>query len=172
MYVRAARRILVMACWCVMAAAGPAIARGVPPGAHLRVGRTLDAAAFERAMTRVYHVDVRNVVAADVDRDGDTDVIATSDDVIVFWVNDGQGSLNSSQPSTRSHSLDGRAPAPVLGGRAREGAIVSLQGNPASMTAVAAHGAPRRAVRPLLAPHSARRGRGTVACFTPRAPPR
>src|SRR5437773_3270895 len=108
----APRRVMMfVSAWCVLAAAVPAHASGLPVGAHVQVARTFDAPAFERAISHSYHVTLKEILAADIDRDGDIDVITASDGVVVFWVNDGQGFLSSSQASTGSSSIEGGEPA-------------------------------------------------------------
>src|SRR6185369_6608059 len=42
-----------------------------------------------------YQVEFRKVVATDIDRDGDVDVLATTDRSLTVWVNDGVGHLTS-----------------------------------------------------------------------------
>ena len=104
---------------CVVAAAVPARASGLPVGALVRVTGAFDTSAFERAIAHSYHVVVKTIVAADVDRDGDMDAITASDGVVVFWVNNGQGFLTSSRPSARSSSIAGGAPADLRASRYR-----------------------------------------------------
>jgi hypothetical protein len=164
--------IFVSACWCVLAVAVPARASGLPPGAHVHVARTFDAPAFERAITHSYHVTLNEIVAADVDRDGDIDVITASDGVVVFWVNDGQGFLSSSEASGRP-SLDGGTPASVWDRGERDVDVASAQDDPQSvrLTGVYAHAPPPLAARRPLATDPALRVLETVDLSAPRAPP-
>jgi hypothetical protein len=165
--------IFVSVCWCVLAVAVPVHASGLPAGAHVHVARTFDAPAFERAITHSYHVTLNEIVAADVDRDGDIDVITASDGVVVFWVNDGQGFLSSSEASSRSSSLDGGAPAPVWDRGERDVDVASAQDDPQSvrLTGVYAHAPPLLAARRPLATDPALRVLETVDLSAPRAPP-
>ena len=158
--------------WCVLAAV-PARADDLPVGAHVQVARTFDASAFERAITRSYHITLKKVVAADVDRDGDIDVITASDGVVVFWVNDGQGFLSSSQASTRSSSVDGSAPAPGWDGGERDSDVAAVQDDPPSvpLTCACAHAPPLPAASHRLAPEPARGVLETFDRSAPRAPP-
>src|SRR6185369_8085701 len=50
-----------------------------------------DANSFARQIALSYHVDPHRVLAADIDRDGDLDVLAATDDGFKVWVNDGHG---------------------------------------------------------------------------------
>jgi hypothetical protein len=164
--------IFVSLCWWVLPVAVPARASSLPAGAHVHVARTFDAPAFERAITHSYHVTLNEIVAADVDRDGDIDVITTSDGVVVFWVNDGQGFLSSSEASSRP-SLDGGAPAPVWDRGERDVDVASAQDDPQSvrLTGVYPHAPPPLAARRPLATDSALRVLETVDLSAPRAPP-
>lgn len=163
----------VTGCWCVLAIAVPAHAVGLPVGAHVHMARVFDAAAFERAITHSYHVALNEIVAADVDRDGDIDVITASDGVVMFWVNDGQGSLRSSQASSRSHSVNAGAPAPAWDGGEREVDTASAQDDPPSvrLTGVYAHAPPLPVSRHRLAAAAALRALESTDGSAPRAPP-
>ena len=165
--------MLFVSAWCVLAAAVPARASGLPVGAHVQVARTFDAPAFERAIAHSYRVTLKKIVAADVDRDGDMDAITASDGMVVFWVNDGQGYLSSSQASTRSSAIDGGAPAPVWDGGERDRDTVSVQDDPPSvrLTAACAHAPPLPAARHRLAVEPALRVLQTCDLSAPRAPP-
>ena len=63
--------------------------------------RAADPAAFARTIATQYHVDARHVVTADIDRDGDLDVLAATDQGFMVWVNDGRGQFTSQVPSDR-----------------------------------------------------------------------
>src|SRR4029079_4790507 len=56
--------------------------------------RTYLAALRETFMAR-YNVGLSQAVVADIDRDGDGDVLATTDDGLSVWVNDGEGQLTA-----------------------------------------------------------------------------
>jgi hypothetical protein len=170
----ALRRVMMfVGAWFVLAAAVPARASGFPVGAHVQVARTFDAPAFERAITRSYHVTLKEIVAADVDRDGDIDVITTSDGVVVFWVNDGQGLLSSSQASSPSSSVDGGTPPPGWDGDERDRDVASVQEDPPSvpLTGACAHAPPLPPAGHRLAPEPALRVLETFDVSAPRAPP-
>src|SRR3954471_4856853 len=79
--------------------AGSAQAATLPEHADVRAGGGVEAAAFRRLVASRYDVEFNHVVAADIDRDGDIDVIATTDRTFTVWVNDGTGHLTSQRPS-------------------------------------------------------------------------
>jgi hypothetical protein len=69
----------------------------------------IDVASFERIVTERYHVQFRRIVAADIDRDGDIDVVASTERGFMVWMNDGAGHLNRQTPR-HEPALAGRAP--------------------------------------------------------------
>jgi hypothetical protein len=108
------RRRLIGACAVAIVAVAcsstPARAATVPNGAVVCVDRPIDVAAFARTVANRYHVVLQRVVAADIDRDGDLDVLASTDREFLVWVNDGAGRLTSQAPKPHS-AIDGH-PAP------------------------------------------------------------
>ena len=72
-------------------AASPARAATVPSGAVIRTDRTVDVATFSRFIEARFSVVLRRVVAADIDRDGDVDILAATDRGFFVWLNDGAG---------------------------------------------------------------------------------
>ena len=86
----------------------PARAATVPNGAVVCVGRPIDVAAFARTVANRYHVVLQRIVAADIDRDGDLDVLASTDREFLVWVNDGAGRLTSQAPKPRP-AIDGHS---------------------------------------------------------------
>jgi len=165
--------MMFVSAWCVLAAAAPAHASGLPVGAHVQVARTFDAPAFERAITHSYHVTLKKILAADVDRDGDIDVITASDGEVMFWVNDGQGYLSSSRASTGSSSIEGGEPAPGWDGGERDGDVASVQEDPPSvpLTGAYAHAPPLPPAGHRLAAEPALRVLETIDLSAPRGPP-
>jgi hypothetical protein len=87
----------------------------LPRGAVVRVGPTVDAATFTRAVAMRYHVVLQRVVTADIDRDGDLDVLSTTERGVLVWVNDGTGRLTSQTPRHRPF-IDGTAPPDTWNG--------------------------------------------------------
>jgi hypothetical protein len=107
--------LLVAAVVCV-AWPSPAGAAPMTLRADVGVGRQIDVDAFERIVARRYHIEFRKVVAADVDRDGDVDVVAATDRGFIVWLNDGAGHLTSQPPAHRP-SVDGSASGASWHGR-------------------------------------------------------
>src|SRR5262245_65926654 len=64
--------------------------------------RAADANSFARQVALSYHVDAQHVLAADIDRDGDLDVLAATDDGFKIWVNGGTGRLPYRTPEAWS----------------------------------------------------------------------
>jgi len=75
------------------------VALGFVPAAST-VAFAADAKAFARQIALSYHVDPRHVVTADIDRDGDLDVLASTDDGFKVWLNDGAGRFTSRAPES------------------------------------------------------------------------
>ena len=89
--------------------AAPASAASVPTGTVIRVDRTVDVAAFSRIIESRFRLVLRRVIAADIDRDGDLDILAATDRGFVVWLNDGAGGLTS-QSAKHKPVVDGRSP--------------------------------------------------------------
>jgi len=146
--------IAVLGVACALAApASAAAASSVASGARVRVGRHVDVARFRRVVERRYHVDLRRIVAGDLDRDGDIDVVAATDRGVVVWVNDGSGHLVSHatpEPAIEGHTQIG------LGRRVETGRDVAFQDETPSgaMLAPGAHAPPTlvslRTITPAL----------------------
>src|SRR6266446_201651 len=82
----------------------------LPVNAEIGVGTRVDVTTFERTVSNQYHVAFRKVVTADIDRDGDLDVLAATDRSLVVWVNDGSGHLTTQVP-IKALAVAGRSPA-------------------------------------------------------------
>jgi hypothetical protein len=91
------------------AATATAEPASLPAQADVRVGRCVEPDVFRQLVSSRYHVEFNQVVAADIDRDGDIDVVATTDKTFTVWVNDGAGHLTAQRPA-RGPAIDGRAP--------------------------------------------------------------
>jgi hypothetical protein len=107
------RRLAVRAALLALALVGvslPALAGTLPPGAEVPAGRSVDLAAFTRLVATRYDVRFEQVIATDLDRDGDQDVIGAGGPGVVIWLNDGAGHLTSQAPR-ESTAVDRRAPA-------------------------------------------------------------
>jgi FG-GAP-like repeat len=155
----------------VLAAAPSATAATLPVNAEVGVATPLDVAAFERTVSDQYHVAFRNVVTADIDRDGDLDVVAITDRSLVVWVNDGSGHLTAQVPK-KAPAAAGRVPATASQDRdlPRDESIQD-DGPSTPLLTANAHAppvllAPYRCGPDLVVPHD-------IACTsrTSRAPP-
>ena len=81
----------------LLALSRPAAA-AMPPGSEIRVGPTLDLASITKTISSRYAVTIRRALTADIDRDGDLDLLTASDIGFDVWVNDGAGRLTALQP--------------------------------------------------------------------------
>jgi len=155
----------------LLAAANSAIAAPAPLRADVRVGGPIDIAAFEQFVALRYHIQVRKIVAADIDRDGDVDVVAATDRGFMVWVNDGRGHLTSLPPAHRS-SVDG-----TPGGTASQSDSTVVQEpiqddlRPALSSGSTAHAPPTFGSTDRFIPHTSGVHDRHVGCRTPRAPP-
>ena len=97
---------------------------------------------FRRLVENRYHVEFIQVVATDIDRDGDIDVVATTDQTFTVWLNDGAGHLTSQRPE-RGPALDLRAPATTWRDRGDRTDPSTNDGTPTPSVAIArAHALP------------------------------
>jgi hypothetical protein len=110
MLLRAFRAAFVLAAVVSPFAAASAQAASLPAHAEVRAGTCVEPAAFRQLVSSRYDVEFKGVVAADIDRDGDTDVLATTDHTFTVWLNDGAGHLTSQRPA-QDPAIDGRPPA-------------------------------------------------------------
>src|SRR5512138_3697111 len=90
-------RIALFVAACVGTALS-ARAASLPSGATVRIGSAVDVDSFARLVATQYHVAFDHIVAADIDRDGDLDVVAGNERGLVVWVNDGAGHLRWEAP--------------------------------------------------------------------------
>lgn len=91
----------------------------MPAGSVVRVDRPIDTEAFARLIATRFHVTLQHVVTTDIDRDGDLDIVASTDRGFLVWVNDGAGRLTS-QPPRHAPAVDGSEPGDTWqGGRSR-----------------------------------------------------
>src|SRR5258705_9259236 len=87
-----------------------ASAETLPVNAEIGVGTRVDVTTFESTVSNQYHVAFQKVVTVDIDRDGDLDVVATTDRSLVVWLNDGSGHLTTQVPK-KALRVAGRSPA-------------------------------------------------------------
>jgi len=161
--------VLAMAVWLAMAA--PARAASLPPRAEVGVTSAVEAEVFRRLVLNRYHVEFRVVVTADIDRDGDLDVLASTGRTVTVWVNDGAGHLRAHR-LPNGPAMEFRGPPNTWRGREnRVEPTIQGDGPPSPVSAVRAHAPPPSDVRapsvasaePPAASHTRR--------SSPRAPP-
>jgi len=165
-------RLYAIALALVFVAATHAAAQAsVPVGAEVRVDRAIDLKTFTQTVSRQYAVTVRRAVAADIDRDGDLDVITATDREFLVWINDGHGVLTSQRPD-RGPVVDGGAPADSWRpyGPDRQETIQSDPPSPKT-AAASAHAPPRIAVSRAWSSRPARYAAVVRGASVPRAPP-
>ena len=154
---------------CAVASAAQA---AVPAGAVVRIDRVVDVAAFRHIVEARYFIVLQRVVAADIDRDGDVDVVATTDLGFVVWVNDGAGRLQS-QAAKHRPALDGRVPGDTWQGTAERTEQTIQNDVPlVPLPGESAHGPPAVASRPLSARTTTLHADPRHGASSPRAPPR
>src|SRR5438067_2457303 len=93
--------VVALATLSASAAATRAHAATLPAHAEVRAGRSIEPGAFRQLVATRYQVEFKKVVAADIDRDGDIDVLATTDRTFTIWLNDGAGHLTSQRATPR-----------------------------------------------------------------------
>jgi hypothetical protein len=92
-------RFTIAALVVLVALASTGRAATLPAHAEVRVGQCVATSAFEQVVAARYHVEFRRVVATDIDRDGDIDILATTDRSFTVWINDGAGHLTAQRPA-------------------------------------------------------------------------
>ena len=119
----------------------------MPPRAEVGLTSGVEVEAFRQLVSNRYHVEFRIVVAADVDHDGDLDVLASTDRSVTLWVNDGHGHL-SAHRLPHGPAIEFRGPGNTWRGR-EDRAEPTIQGDgaPSPVSDVRAHAPPRSGVR-------------------------
>jgi hypothetical protein len=166
---RARIALLALAAWLPMAA--PARAGSLPPRAEVGLTSGVETELFRRLVSSRYHVEYRVVLAADVDRDGDIDVLASTDRTVTVWVNDGAGHLSAHRLPHRPAMTTREPDDTWQGAEDRVQPTIPGDGAPSTSFVVRAHAPPRSDARslavaalpPSLASH--------VRPSAPRAPP-
>jgi len=131
--------------------------------------RGADAKTFAHQIALSYHVDPHHVLAADIDRDGDLDVLAATDDGFMVWVNDGTGRFTSQAPEPRP-LVDGHpAGSSWDGGESLDRETIQSESLP--IVASYAHASPDDASRSTTAVNAVVHGNSALGYRTPRAPP-
>ena len=131
--------------------------------------RAADANSFAREVALSYHVDAQHVLAADIDRDGDLDVLAATEDGFKIWVNDGTGRFTSRTPEPGAlpdchPTANSRNAAELLDHE-------TIQSESISIVATYAHAPPDSSSRSTATFDAVVRRRTFLDSRTPRAPP-
>jgi FG-GAP-like repeat len=164
-------RIVASAIVAVLLRGSAAFAGTVPAGSVVRVDRAIDLAAFTRTIATRYHVVLQRVAAADIDRDGDLDVVAATDRGFLVWVNDGGGRLTSQTPRPKT-GLDGRSPGETWsGGRSRHAETIQNDAPSTRLASAYAHAPPAYASTALPSLASDCHLPVCASAHVPRAPP-
>jgi hypothetical protein len=128
-----------------------------------------DAKSFAQQVALSYHVDPHRVLAADIDRDGDLDVLAATDDGFKVWLNDGHGRFTSRTPES-GPLADGHPAA-----NSRNGAEAldreTIQSESIPIVGAYAHAPPDTASRSAATFDAVVRRSSALGFRTPRAPP-
>lgn len=152
--------------------AASADAASLPAHADVRAGRCVEPASFRLLVADRYHVEFSKVIATDIDRDGDIDVVATTDRSFTVWVNDGSGHLTSQRPSQGGPGIDARAPATTWSGDDDRSDPSMNDGAPAAALLIAgAHAPPAPNAGDAALLDCAARLSSRIRCSAPRAPP-
>jgi hypothetical protein len=148
-----------------------AVRASVPAGAFVHVERTIDIASFSRTIATRYDVVVRSALTADIDRDGDLDVVASTDGGFLVWVNDGNGRLTTKKPERRP-IVDGCPPDDTWDdGGACDAQTIQNEPPSSKGAATYAHAPPSAVPERSDSVNDARALDPTRGAFTPRAPP-
>ena len=95
--IRAARAALLLLA-TIAVASSAAADTPLHEALSLDVGANgVDVALFRQMVAARYHVRVERIVASDIDRDGDVDIVAASSRTLMIWLNDGVGHLEQQQ---------------------------------------------------------------------------
>ncbi len=131
--------------------------------------RAADADSFAREVAISYHVDAQHVLAADIDRDGDLDVLAATDDGFKIWVNDGTGQFTSRTPEP--HPLADGHPTANSRNAAELLDHETIQSESSPIVATYAHAPADSGSRSTTTFDAVVRRRTFLGSRTPRAPP-
>jgi hypothetical protein len=163
-------RAAILAAMFVVASATAARA-SVPAGASVRVEPTIDVASFSRTIASRYDIVVRRALTADIDRDGDLDIVASTDLGFLVWVNDGNGRLTSQKPE-RKPAADGRPPDDTWEqGDAADEQTIQNELPSSKLTTAYAHAPPAAIARRDDSLNAVRALEPSFGASTPRAPP-
>jgi hypothetical protein len=145
-----------------------AAAAGLP---ELIAGERIDVPALHRLVPSTDRLQIRVAVGADIDADGDVDVVAATDRDLVIWINDGGGQFR--RRAAHRHPVADGPPAPDTWSDDGSGTAEAVQAGTVLMPllVVRAHAPPIDAASHLLAVHHLVRSDVCPSSRTPRAPP-
>jgi hypothetical protein len=138
---------------------------------QLRAGDRLDAPALHLLVPSADRLQIRAAVGADIDSDGDVDVVAATDRDLVVWINDGRGHFR--RRAAHRHPIADGPPAPDTWSGDGSGAAEAVQVGTVLMPLIVmrAHAPPIDTASQLLAVRTLVRLNVSVTSRTPRAPP-
>jgi hypothetical protein len=138
---------------------------------QLRVGDRLDAPALHLLVPSADRLQIRVAVGADIDADGDVDLVAATDRDVVVWINDGSGHFRR-RTGHRHPTADG-PPAPDTWRGDGPGAPEAIQAGTVLMPliVVRAHAPPIASASQLSSVHAIVCSDACFSSRTPRAPP-
>ncbi len=117
-------------------------------------------------------IEVRVAVAADIDQDGDIDLVANTNIGLLVWVNDGTGHLDTQAPGSVPVTHEEEPATSWSGGDLRRPESLPTSGVSVPLVTSATHASPQQTSRLLDGSRpQASIGRGLLL-FAPRAPPR
>jgi hypothetical protein len=163
------RRALLVSIGLLTLAASAASAAAAAP--QLRAGDRIDALALHLLVPSADHLQIRIAVGADIDADGDIDVVATTDHDLVVWINDGGGHFRR-RAAHRHPIVDGQsAPDTWSGGPSGSTEVVQSGTVLMPMIVARAHAPPIAATGLLRSLYYAVRSDACLSSRSPRAPP-
>jgi FG-GAP-like repeat len=145
--------------------------RGVAALPQLRIGDRLDAPALYRLVPSADRLQIRVAVGADIDADGDVDLVAATDRDVVIWINDGRGQFR--RRAAHRHPIADGPPAPGTWSGDGYGAAEAVQTGAVllPLIVVRAHAPPIDPASKLLFAHAVAHSDVCLTSRTPRAPP-
>jgi len=138
---------------------------------QLRAGERIDVPVLHRLVPSADRLQIRVAVGADIDADGDVDVVATTDRDLVVWINEGGGHFR--RRAAHRHPVADGPPAAGTWNDDGSGAAEAVQTGTLLMPllVVRAHAPPVAAASHLLAAQYLVRSDVCLSSRTPRAPP-
>ena len=133
--------------------------------------RAADASAFARQISTLYHLDAHHIITADIDRDGDLDVLAATDGGFMVWLNDGAGRFTSETPKPRP-LIDGYPSRNSWSGdEPRGGETIQSAASSIPIAETRTDAPPQSPSRSAVSVDAEARTDSCRGCRVPRAPP-